>query len=50
MDNIDIDQTMAGGSSRDEDVMLHDVVQDDHELFYLHHYLTELFDAGDIAE
>lgn len=40
MEDIDKSDEMHSISD-DEDLIMQDVVQDDADLFYLHHYLTE---------
>ena len=32
----------------DEEMMLQEVIQGDADLYYLHHFLTEIFRKGDI--
>ncbi len=34
--------------SEDEDLLMREVIQGDADLYYLHHYLTEVYRAGDI--
>ena len=35
------------GISEDEDLIKREVIQGDADLFYLHHYLSEVFRKGD---
>ncbi len=46
MDDIDKNH-VSDSISDDEDLMLREVIQDDAELYYLHHYLSEVFRDGD---
>lgn len=32
----------------EEDLLLNEVIQNDTDLYYLHHYLTEIFQKGEI--
>lgn len=34
--------------SEDEDLLLREVIQGDADLYYLHHYLSEVYREGDI--
>ena len=34
--------------SDDEELLLREVIQGEHDLYYLHHYLSELFQADPI--
>lgn len=36
------------GISEDEEFLLREVIQGEADLYYLHHYLSELFRPGDI--
>ncbi len=47
MEHMDTSDFTAKGISDDE-LLMREVFQDDFELFYLHHYLTETFGRGDI--
>ena len=47
MEDIDKNEVSNNGISEDEDLMMREVIQDDAELFYLHHYLSEVFRNGD---
>ncbi len=43
----DIDKTdFSNAISDDEDILLREVIQGDADLYYLHHYLTELYRKG----
>ena len=47
MEEIDKTEFSNNGISEDEELMLREVVQGDADLFYLHHYLSEIFRKGD---
>ncbi|MDE5851593.1 MAG: hypothetical protein K2M66_03355 [Alistipes sp.] len=34
--------------SDEEDLLMNEVVQDEADLYYLHHYLTEVFRKGEV--
>ncbi len=48
MEKMDNSDFMANGISEDDELLMKEVFQDDAELFYLHHYLTETFGKGDV--
>lgn len=41
MEDIDKNEELHG--IPDEDLLMKEVIQDDAELYYLHHYLSEVF-------
>ena len=47
MEDIDKNEVSDEGISDDEDLMMREVVQGDEDLFFLHHYLSEVFRNGD---
>ena len=47
MEDIDKNEVSDEGISVDEDLMMREVVQGDVDLFFLHHYLSEVFRNGD---
>ena len=47
MEDIDKNEVSDEGISDDEDLMMRKVVQGDADLFFLHHYLSEVFRNGD---
>lgn len=47
MDDMDEKEVSNNGISEEEDLMMREVIQNDSELFYLHHYLSEVFRKGD---
>ena len=47
MEDIDKNEVSDEGISDDEDLMMREVVQGDAHLFFLHHYLSEVFRNGD---
>ena len=47
MEDIDKNEVSDEGISDDEDLMMREVVQGDAGLFFLHHYLSEVFRNGD---
>ena len=47
MEDIDKNEVSDEGISDDEDLMMREVVQGDAYLFFLHHYLSEVFRNGD---
>lgn len=42
----EMDKTDDLHAISDEDLMMREVIQDDAELCYLHHYLSEIFRKG----
>lgn len=47
MEDLDKNEVSNNGISEDEDLMMREVIQDDTDLYYLHHYLSEVFRKGD---
>lgn len=47
MEDIDKNEVSDNGISEDEDLIKREVIQGDADLFYLHHYLSEVFRNGD---
>ena len=47
MEDIDKNEVSDEGISDDEDLMMREVVQGDADLFFFHHYLSEVFRNGD---
>ena len=47
MEDIDKNEVSDEGISDDEDLMMREVVQGDADLFFLLHYLSEVFRNGD---
>jgi len=47
MEDIDKNEVSDNGISEDEDLIKREVIQGDADLFYLHHYLWEVFRKGD---
>ena len=47
MEDIDKNEVSDEGISDDEDLMMREVGQSDADLFFLHHYLSEVFRNGD---
>lgn len=47
MDEMDKKDVLNNGISEEEDLMMREVIQSDSDLFYLHHYLSEVFRKGD---
>ena len=47
MEDIDKNEVSDEGISDDEDLMMREVDQGDADLFFLHHYLSEVFRNGD---
>ena len=47
MEDIDKNEVSDEGISDDEDLMMREGVQGDADLFFLHHYLSEVFRNGD---
>ncbi len=47
MENMDNNEVLNNGISDDEDLVMREVIQEDADLCYLHHYLSEIFRNGD---
>lgn len=47
-EDLDKSDVSNEGISDDEDLVMREVIQGDADLFYLHHYLSEVFRKGDI--
>ncbi|MEG0807898.1 MAG: hypothetical protein RR410_06040 [Alistipes sp.] len=47
MEEIDKDEISNNGISDEEDLLMREVIQGDADLFYLHHYLSEVLRKGD---
>ena len=47
MEDNDKNEVSDNGISEDEDLIKREVIQGDADLFYLHHYLSEVFRKGD---
>ena len=47
MEDIDNKEVSDTAISEDDELMLKEVVQDDADLYYLHHYLSEVLQPGD---
>ena len=47
MEDIDKNEVSINGISEDVDPMIREVIQGDADLYYLHHYLSEIFRKGD---
>lgn len=47
MEDMDKNEVSDHGISEDEDLLMREVIQEDADLFYLHHYLSEVFRKGD---
>ena len=47
MENMDKNEVSDNGISEDEDLLMREVIQGDVDLYYLHHYLSEIFRRGD---
>ncbi len=48
MEDIDTNVFSLNGISEDEELMMREVIKDDADLYFLHHYLSESFRNGDI--
>lgn len=44
----EIDHEVSKTALDEEELLMREVVQEDADLFYLHHYLTDLFREGEI--
>lgn len=47
MEDIDKNEVADNAISEEEDMMMKEVIQDDADLFYLHHYLSDMLRSGD---
>ncbi len=47
MEEVDKNSVSNNGISEDESLMMGEVIQGDADLYYLHHYLSEVFRNGD---
>ncbi len=47
MEEVDTNEVSNNGISEDENLMMGEVIRDDADLYYLHHYLSEVFRNGD---
>ncbi len=47
MEDMDKNEVSNNGISEDEDLIMREVIQEDVDLYYLHHYLSEIFRKGD---
>ncbi|MDE6445799.1 MAG: hypothetical protein K2L06_02920 [Alistipes sp.] len=47
MEDIDKKEVSDTAISEDDELMLKEVIQDDADLYYLHHYLAEVLRPGD---
>ena len=47
MEDIDKNEVSDDGISDEEDLLMREVIQGDTDLYYLHHYLSEVFQKGD---
>ena len=45
MEDIDKDDLVSNGTSED-DLLMREVIQGEADLFYLHHYLSEVYRKG----
>ena len=46
MEDMDKNEVSNNGISEDEDLIMREVIQGDVDLYYLHHYLSEIFRKG----
>lgn len=46
MEEIDTNEVSNNGISEDDDLMMREVIQDEPDLFFLHHYLSEVYRKG----
>ena len=46
MEDIDNKEVSDTAISEDDELMLKEVIQDDADLYYLHHYLSEVLQPG----
>ena len=47
MEDMDQKEISDNGISEDEDLLMREVIQGDADLYYLHHYLSDIFRNGD---
>ena len=47
MEDIDKNEVSDNGISEDEDLLMREVILGDADLYYLLHYLSEIFRSGD---
>ena len=47
MEDIDKNEVADNAISEEKDMMMKEVIQDDADLFYLHHYLSDMLRPGD---
>ena len=47
MEDMDKNEVSDNGISEDEDLLMGEVIQGDADLYYLHHYLWDIFRNGD---
>ena len=47
MEDMDQNEISDNGISEDEDLLMREVIQGDVDLYYLHHYLSDIFRNGD---
>ena len=47
MEDMDQNEISDNGISEDEDLLMREVIQGDADLYYLHHYLSDIFRNGD---
>ena len=47
MEDLDQNEISDNGISEDEDLLMREVIQGDADLYYLHHYLSDIFRNGD---
>lgn len=46
MEDIDTTEVLNNGISDDEDLMMREVIQNEPDLCFLHHYLSEVYRKG----
>lgn len=46
MEDIDKDDLVSNDIPEDDDLLMREVIQDDADLLYLHHYLSEVYRKG----
>lgn len=47
MEDIDKEEVANNAISEEEDMMMKEVIQGDADLYYLHHYLSDVLRPGD---
>lgn len=47
MEDIDKEEVSNNAISEEEDMMMKEVIQGDADLYYLHHYLSDVLRPGD---